>query len=259
MPKVNLGIKTVCCKAPYGNRYVSAWDKVCRRGQALLKNNANLARVPLRDTVVISKEEKPQIKIPTPGETMKEMVAMGIAKLRVLDTRTYSGETLEDSPEKLAKLKSLGINTVVDFREESGQVYKKMCEDNGLEFFYFPLKHSGKFDTKNGVNDEFVDKMKGFFDIYNKGNAYFGCKWGLDRTNIALTMNYLLNTTSHMAPEILAWGGESVKSVINKDKKIIENLFKALTPSQKEKLDLSDAWRDVMKKRTKRLIEKNKY
>ena len=190
---------------------------------------------------------------------MKEMQSMGIAKLRVLDTRTYCGETLENAPEKIAKLKALGINTVVDFREEGGQVYKKLCEENDLKFLHFPLKHSGKFETKNGVSDEFVDKMKSYFDIYNEGNAYLGCQWGLDRTNIALMMNYLLNPIPHMAPEILSWGGENVKSVINKDKKIIENLFKSLTPAQKEKLDISDAWRDVIKSRTKRLIEKNKY
>ena len=60
-----------------------------------------------------------------------------------------------------------------------------------------------------------------------------------------------------MAPEILAWGGENVKSVINKDKKIIENLYKSLTPAQKEMLEISDCWRDIMKKRTKRILEKN--
>ena len=255
MPKVNLDIKSICRKVSSGKGYVSDWNKICRRGSELAKNNANLQGVPLKDIFIIT--QKAKMEIPEPAVTLQEMQAMGIARLRVLDTRTYSGETLEEAPEKLARLKSLGINTVVDFREEGGQVYKKMCEENGLEFLHFPLKHSGKFETKEGVSDEFVGKMKKFFEIYNDGNAYFSCKWGLDRTNIALIMNFLLNPVPHMTPEILAWGGENVKSVINKDKKIIENLYKSLTPAKKEMLEISDCWRDIIKKRTKRILDKN--
>ena len=84
-----------------------------------------------------------------------------------------------------------------------------------------------------------------------------GCKWGIDRTNLALMMNYLMNPEPHIAPQITAWGGESTKNIINKNYKIIEKMSKALTPEQRKSLDLSEECSYTMKKRMKNLLMKS--
>ena len=260
MPKVNLATRINTHKPKFNKGAVKVWDKAYRKAQQAIKENGFSAKMisPLnRDLVEISKKKEfPPVD---PIVADREMMALDISRLRVLGAKTYSGETLENSPDKLKKLKELGINTVVDFREEAFDTYKNLCSQNGLEYFQFPLKHSANFNVKEGVSDEFVDNMKRFFEIFNQGNAYMGCKFGIDRTNLALMMNYLVNPEVHMIPEITAWGGDSLKNVINKNQKIIEKLCKSLTPAQKEKLELSSEYSYLMKRRSKNLMNKAEF
>ena len=260
MSKVNLGTKINTYTSSPAKGATKTWDKARRKAQQALKENGfnvKMFSALNRDLVEITQKKNTPPVDPITAD--REMMALGISQLRLLGAKTYSGETLEESPEKLKKLKELGIETVVDFREEAGDTYKKLCAQNGLEYFQFPLKHSASFNVKEGVSDDFVKKMKRFFEIFNKGNAYMGCKWGIDRTNLALMMNYLVNPEVHMIPTITAWGGESSKNIINKNQKIIEKMCKSLTPEQKEKLELSSEYSYLMKRRSKNLMNKAEF
>ena len=237
-----------------------AWDKACRRAQQVLKeNNVNVKMFSSLNRDLVELTLKKNTTPVDPIVADREMMALEIPQLRLLGAKTYSGETLENSPEKLKKLKELGINTVVDFREEAYGTYKNLCAQNGIEYFQFPLKHSANFNVKDGVSDDFVKRMKRFFEICNEGNAYMGCKWGIDRTNLALMLNYLVNPEVHMIPKIVTWNGESLKNIINRNQKIIEKLCKSLTPVQKEKLELPSDQSYVMKRRAKNLINKAEF
>ena len=193
-----------------------------------------------------------------PNEIFSEISSLGISKLRRLDTKTYSGETLENRPEILNKLRSYGIKTVVDFRSEAGNNYKKECENAGLEYFQFPLSHTKSFSQDVEINDEFVCKLKKLFEVFNRGDAYLGCKWGIDRTNLGLMLNYLLNPTEHIAPEIIAWGGDSEKTIVNKSKKVADNILKKLTPEHKKTLEMGVNCRETSRHRATRLLNKYK-
>ena len=114
------------------------------------------------------------------------------------------------------------------------------------------------FANKLEVNDTFVQKLRKFFDICDKGNTYLACQWGIDRTNVGIILNYLLNPTEHLTPEIFAWAGDSAKSIINKNKKNTENILKQLTQEQKEILKLEPDYLETLRTRTRKLINKNK-
>ena len=193
-----------------------------------------------------------------PNEIYKEISNLGISKLRRLDMKTYSGETLEGKPEILQKLKSFGIETIVDFRSEGGKNYQNECEKAGLEYFQFPLRHTQNFTKDVNIDNNFVQKLKKLFETFNRGNAYLGCKWGIDRTNLGLMLNYLLNPVEHLAPEIIAWGGENEKSIVNKSKKVTENILKQLNKEQKETLGLDASSSEVLRQRARRLVNKYK-
>ena len=257
MSKINLGIQKIGSVKATGKSARSAWDKATTKTRAFLKNSFDGLKLQenLKKDVVDIEKSSVVLDIAT---LHKEIISMQIPYLRILDSRTFSGALLEDSPEKLQKLKELGIATIVDFREEAGSVYKDLCNKEGLEYFNFPLKHTSKFTTNSGVNNEFVENLKKFFEIYNNGNAYMHCKWGIDRTNIGIMLNYLLNPIPHISPEIIAWNGDSAKSIINKGRKLIENLYKNMAPAQKEEIGITDNWQEIIKKRVRRLIEKNK-
>ena len=75
---------------------------------------------------------------------------------------------------------------------------------------------------------------------------------------IASSLNYLLNPTEHLTPEIFAWAGDSAKSIINKNKKNTENILKQLTQEQKEILKLEPDYLETLRTRTRKLINKNK-
>lgn len=241
-------------------RPMSNWQKAVQKTSKLLQNNLAARFVcphlsPLiKDTLEITKP----IKIYSPSEVADEMHKLQINKLRRLDSKTYSGETLEGKPDTIKRLKELGFETIVDFRKGYCSCYKKDCENNGIEYFNFPLSHTKNFANKLEVNDSFVKDLRKFFDICDSGNAYLACQWGIDRTNVGVILNYLLNPTEHLTPEVFAWGGDSAKSIINKNKKNAENILKQLTQEQKELLKIEPDCREILKRRTMKLINKNK-
>ena len=100
---------------------MSTWHKVTQKTSNLLQNNLATKLVCLHFSPLL--KDKLEISTPikkyTPSEVAEEMNKLQISRLRRLDTKTYSGETLEGKPEKIRKLKELGFETIVDFRKGS--------------------------------------------------------------------------------------------------------------------------------------------
>ena len=236
------------------------WHIAAQQRSKMLQNNfatrlvCPLLSHALKDSIEISSP----IKNYSPSEVAEEMNKLNISRLRRLDTKTYSGESLEGKPEIIKKLKELGFEAVVDFRNGYCNCYKQDCEKNGIKYFNFPLSHTKNFTNNLEINDDFVKDLKNFFDICDKGNAYLACQWGIDRTNVGVILNYLLNPTEHLTPEVFAWGGDSTKSIINKNKKNVENILKQLTQEQKDFLKLEPNVFETLRRRTITLINKNK-
>lgn len=201
---------------------------------------------------------------------INKIKSFGIKNLRIADANIISGETFESrTMEDLSKIKSLGIDTIVDFRADGSEILKKKCKNTGIQYLKFPLdnvlslNNSSYFkmskDNKRYVTDEFVEKLKKFFKVMNTAKAYVGCQYGIDRTNMGLSLNYILNSKfKGHAPEILTWPGERKKTIVNKNTKVIKKILKALTPKQKERLGLKVENNDEINDRIISLVQKNK-
>ena len=180
--------------------------------------------------------------------------SMGIKNIRTVTPNIISGSTFEAlSTADFTSLKKIGVDTIVDFRSDGSELLKNKCRTSGIGYLKFPLdnvltldnpkyfvKAEKSVDHKRHVTNDFINELKQYFQVMNKDNAYVGCYYGIDRTNMGLTLNYLLNPKAYpAAPEILTWPGERKKSTINKLTKIIKKILKSLTEEQRQSLGLS--------------------
>lgn len=197
---------------------------------------------------------------------LQKVEQIGAKNLRLVNETCVSGATLERNLQGLANLRKTGINTVIDFRGEAGPAFAKACEDSGLKYVFFPLEHtrtglSGLEKAVEGckVTDDFVKQLKNFIDTVNEGHAYMGCNFGIDRTNLGLVLNYLINPQAIHPPKILTWGDFRTKSVINKTLKIARKTIKKMTPEQKKYLGLPDNYNDIFQEKISKMLALNIY
>ena len=118
----------------------------------------------------------------------------GIPDLRRISPTVVAGPTLETKPKLLDVLKQNGIETIVDFRGGQQPIIENACHQKKFNYFNFNFNHV--LPNKKGTNlppEDFVEQLKTFFRVMNKGNAYIGCQYGVHRTNAALLYNYFLN------------------------------------------------------------------
>ena len=190
-------------------------------------------------------------------EAKQVLGSLGVKNLRAFGLKCLSGETLENKPEVLEKLKQMGATTIVDLRADDKTRYRKLCEEKGLKYFSFPLQNS--YSTKSQVEnpEDFGKNLKKYFDICNDEPIYVACNYGIDRTNIALSLNYLLNPKTIKVPTILGWDGNSVKSIINKLHKQIKKILKIIPAKQKEDIGITKYDEDNMYVKVKKLHNKN--
>ena len=107
------------------------------------------------------------------------------------------GQTLS-APKKrwlLKKIKSAGIDTIIDLRagDHSGS-FIDACQDAGLKYFHFPVD---RFRTPNAV---IINNLPAFIETINNGGFYISCALGLHRTDIALSLYYILNPEAQKPP-----------------------------------------------------------
>lgn len=202
----------------------------------------------------------------------KGLIGLNISHFRFIDENSVRGITLANcKPEILKNLKMFGINTIVDLRmpsKDMGQ-YRAKCEANGIEYFHFPLKlnlpiFNIPFTTSCSkeeflkMKQDFLQKLLKFFEISNKGNYYMACELGLHRTDLAVTMNYLLNTKEPSKVPLLSHNYDNtIKDFTNKYLAAIRNLFNNLSSKDLKKLGLPTDYRYTFNDRITKLRMKN--
>lgn len=193
---------------------------------------------------------------------------LGIPNLRRVSDTVFSGPTLEGKTLSLLKLKDAGISTIVDFRGDATAKLAQECQKLGMEYMQFPLDHTLSVGKKSSlprkVATDFVIKMKKFFEIMNKGNAYVGCNYGIDRTNVGLAYNYFLNPKAEAScpPIILTWADSpNVKGTINRLIRCIQKTVKSMSPEQKAMLSIKgnslEIFQTVFKSKIGKMIYRN--
>ncbi len=196
---------------------------------------------------------------------------LDVLNLRILGDETISGGTFARRPDAdLSVLKSSGIKNIVDFRSEAEASFNDKCGKLGLKYFAFPLDgvinfSNGNYfihksDQKLVVKPNFVEKLQKYFDVVNSGSSYIGCHYGIDRTNIGVLLNYLLNPGANaITPEIKTWPGDSKKSVLNKLLKVVNKIYKRLDETQKEQLKINNGYDSEIKTKIVKVLVKNIY
>lgn len=193
-----------------------------------------------------------------------------IKNLRKLDNNNISGPTFATRPDSdLISLKKAGIKRIIDFRAEAEQSFMKKCKSLNLEYFNFPLDHYGRLkdspyfesinENKTVVSDKFVKNLNKFINMSNDGNAYMGCYYGVDRTNMGVLFDYIFSNKEKSTPKLLHWAEASKKSVVNKDLKIIRKIARRLTPEQKNILNLDDKFKENLDKKINKILITNIY
>lgn len=192
---------------------------------------------------------------------------LGVENCRIVNKNCASGSTFADKPKYLRELKELGVQTIIDFRGEASSVYEEECRKNGFNYFNFNLNNVQnltnpeyfihKKNNKFKVTDKFVQKLLDFFSLVNDGYVYMGCQYGIDRTNMALTLNYLMNHQEETAPQILTWPYDKKKAIANKNIKAVKKIIKHLSPEQKQVLGINGDYTNFLKERIFILLDKN--
>ena len=165
----------------------------------------------------------------------------------------FSGPMPKDNIEAaLNKLLDCGIDTIVDFRGDAPDVAKTLsanCDRFGMDYYKFPLDHIFEYPLKNFDNKNFVEGLKKFFNVMNRGNAYVGCKYGVHRTNMGLMYNFLLNPNAKNLPSILPWSEDyPMSGTIDMLVNIFKETFEKLTAEQRKAFNLLGSTADIYKK-----------
>ena len=58
-----------------------------------------------------------------------------------------------------------------------------------------------------------------------------GCNFGIDRTNLALTFNYLLNPKAETPPQIISWDEFKPKNLLNRTIGMINKYYQGGIPT----------------------------
>ena len=182
---------------------------------------------------------------------------LGIKNLRKIGNGIISGPTLEGKPQLLSQIKDAGIHTIVDFRSEATPLIEEECKNLGLKYFKFGLNNTICDRKPLRVSSNFAQKLKEFIEIMNQGDAYIGCRFGIDRTNSGLLFNYFFNPQSSKfnIPKLFPGTFEkccdidtSIKkrmpkeliNTINKTIRKVQQAIDRITPEQRAELGIPE-------------------
>ncbi len=193
---------------------------------------------------------------------------LAISHFRLINSNSVRGVTLANqNPKILTELKECGINTVIDLRNEGSEAskYAKDCRANGLNYMNFklkinmpifnaPLATKLSVDERRLANEEFIKRLPKFFDTMNEGKVYMACLLGLHRTDLAVTLNYLINPIEPATPPILShMYMKEETNFTNKYIGAMKNLLKNITDKDKKYLNLPDNFNSVFDARVMKL------
>ena len=193
---------------------------------------------------------------------------LGISHFRLIDSNSVRGVTLANQKQSLlTELKECGINTVIDLRPEGDEEskYAKACRANGLDYFNLKVRDNipifnSPFAGKMSVKErreaiaKFVNQIGDFFKIMDNGKVYMACLLGLHRTDLMVTMNYLLNPNEPTTPPTLShMFFPEETNLTNKYIGKVKNMLKNLTLADKEFLNMPRYFSDLFDARVMKL------
>ena len=193
---------------------------------------------------------------------------LGIKHFRLIDSNSVRGVTLANQrPSLLTELKECGINTIIDLRSEGGDStkYAQSCKERDLDYMNFKLKvkmpifnapNATKLsiDERRKQNKEFIEGLPKFFEKMNQGKYYMACLLGLHRTDLAVTLNYLVNPKEPVTPPTLShMFYDEETNLTNKYIGSVKNLLKNLTAKDKEFLRLPENFNEIFSSRILKL------
>ncbi len=214
--------------------------------------------------------------IPTHDEFVRSTGSLDIGRLknlrishfRLIDSNSVRGVTLANqSPALLTELKECGINTIIDLRPEGSDEsrYAQNCRKNGLDYFNLKIRDNipifnAPFSGKMSAEErrvaivKFVHQLGDFFNLMDNGKNYMACLLGLHRTDLAVTMNYLLNPKEPTTPPTLShMFFPEETNLTNKYIGKVKNMLKNLTQKDKEFLKMPDCFSDIFDARVLKL------
>ena len=194
--------------------------------------------------------------------------ALGISHFRLIDSNSVRGVTLAKQKTSILKeLKECGIDTIIDLRSEGGKdsKYAQDCADNGLEYMNFKLKlnmpiFNAPLNSKLSLEDrakqnrEFIEGLPKFFEKMNNGKYYMACLLGLHRTDLAVTMNYLLNPKEPITPPTLShMFMKEETNFTNKYIGAMKNVLKNMNAEDRKFLGLPENFKNIFDARVLKL------
>lgn len=204
---------------------------------------------------------------------ISRLKSLGISHFRLIDSNSVRGVTLANQRQSLlTELKECGVNTVIDLRPEGGDAskYAEGCKNNGLNYFNLKIRDNmpifnAPFTGKMSMQErreaikKFVSQMGDFFKMMDDGKVYMACLLGLHRTDLAVTMNYLLNPKEPTTPPTLShMFFPEETNLTNKYIGKVKNMLKNLTPADREYLKIPEHFSDIFDARVLKLRMMNK-
>jgi len=203
---------------------------------------------------------------------MPKIEQLNIKHLRPVNSNSVCGVTLANqNPQIIKGLKNAGIETYIDLRHNAGEELSRKCQNTGMNYFSLPLKMNypvfiNQANTKltsqeyNETAQKFINELSKFFELMNNGKYYMSCMLGLHRTDLAVTMNYLLNPEAPQAPPLLShMHFAREENRIGPYVSAIKNLFKNFTDENKTMLKWNNIFETGFNNRINLLKEINKF
>ncbi len=214
--------------------------------------------VPRMSIVVPATDQKDAFIRQSDAIDIDGLKSLCIKNFRLIDSNSVRGASLTSAKFPLLKaLKDFGISTIIDLRREAGDEssYAKKCANVGLDYFGIPINDSmPEFTTFGKPNAEFIERLSNFFDLMNRGQVYMGCQLGLHRTDLAVSLNYLLNPNEPSAPPTLShMFFKNEENVTGKCIAAVKNLFRNLSQEDKIKIGLGEYFTDIFNSRISKL------
>lgn len=196
------------------------------------------------------------------------MKQLDIKNFRLVDSSSVRGQCLNQKPKYVFdELRESGIETIIDFRTEGSpeSKYARKCEASGLEYFNFKIKESmpifnsmgssgQSFEEFRTSREVFVKDLDKFFKLMERGRVYMACLLGLHRTDLAVSLNYLLNPKEPQTPPSLSHiFYKNEENLTNKRIGAVKNLVKNLTAEHKEFLDIPKELGSIFSERIAKL------
>ena len=123
-----------------------------------------------------------------------------------------------------------------------------------MPIFNVPNATKLSIDEIHKQNKEFVDNLPKFFEKMNSGKYYMACLLGLHRTDLAVTLNYLVNPKEPVTPPTLShMFMKEETNLTNKYIGAIKNLIKNLSPKDREFLNLPENFNEIFSSRILKL------